>query len=106
MRNIGFVQCQWQYRGTLTNKKDSKITGEGRTYDNKLYTFKEANYYKTWQTLEIEAKRLDAKAVLRNLSCESDEEDKEQSMSPSHTEPASQSLQPPITPNPRLCFIF
>ena len=74
LRNIGFVNCQWQYRGSLTNKKDSKISGDGRTYDNKFYTFKEANYKTTWENLELLVKHLDTKAIVRNVSVSSDED--------------------------------
>lgn len=68
--------CQWQLKGVLTNKKDSKISGEGRTYDKKLYTFKEANYITMWDSLEILAKKLDPKNLLRNVSLNSHEESK------------------------------
>eukprot|EP00826_Nyctotherus_ovalis_P011959 TRINITY_DN13118_c0_g1_i11.p1 TRINITY_DN13118_c0_g1~~TRINITY_DN13118_c0_g1_i11.p1 ORF type:complete len:370 (+),score=88.07 TRINITY_DN13118_c0_g1_i11:121-1230(+) len=68
IRNIGFVCCQWQYKGVLANKKDSRITGEGRTYDSKLYTFKEANYNIVWETLELLAKPLDRNNNFQNIS--------------------------------------
>ena len=68
VRNIGFVQCLWQYKGVLTNKKDSKISGEGRTYDNKLYTFKETNYKMTWETLELLTRPLDPTKNFQNIS--------------------------------------
>jgi len=70
VRNIGFVSCQWQYKGVLTNKKDSRITGEGRTYDHKLYTFKETNYSTMWESLELLAKPLDLRNSLKNISKE------------------------------------
>lgn len=47
-------------RGILRTNKDSKIHAEGRTYDDKLYTFKECNYVDTWYQLDILAKKLDA----------------------------------------------
>ena len=38
--------------------------GEGQTYDGKLYTFKETNYLKVFEQLEIMAKKMkDAKVV-------------------------------------------
>ena len=70
IRNIGFVWSQWQYKGILANKKDSRITGEGRTYDHKLYTFKEANYNTIWDSLELLAKPLDPRNSLQNVSVE------------------------------------
>ena len=48
VRNCGFVNCEWSMRGVLKTNKDSKIYADGRTYDNKLYTFKECNYTETW----------------------------------------------------------
>ncbi len=78
LRNIGFVNCLWQYRGSLTRKKESKITGDGRTYDGKFYTFKEADYRTIWESLELLVKRLDAtKTFVRKVSMSSDEEDDE-----------------------------
>jgi hypothetical protein len=111
MRNIGFVMCQWQYRGTLINRPESKITGEGRTYDNKLYTFKEANYHTTWLTLEILAKRLERGAALRNLPLETDEDVKApvlaaSSSGPSLTQPAEPFTPPQCNTKPGLCLII
>jgi len=44
VRNCGFVNCEWSMRGTLRKNKESKIYADGRTYDGKLYTFKECDY--------------------------------------------------------------
>jgi len=52
-RNCGFVNCEWTMRGTLKKNTDSKIYADGRTYDNKLYTFKEIDYRETWHDLDI-----------------------------------------------------
>lgn len=52
-RNCGFVNCQWAMKGNLACNKDSKIYSEGRTYDNKLYTFKETNHRGLWHNLDI-----------------------------------------------------
>lgn len=41
IRNCGFVNCEWVIRGVLIGNLESKIYTEGRTYDDKLYTFKE-----------------------------------------------------------------
>lgn len=57
MRNIGFVNCEWALKGKLFYKADSKVFGEGQTYDGKLYTFKECNYTKAFESLEIMAKK-------------------------------------------------
>ena len=44
IKNCGFVNCEWAMRGILKKNRDSKIYAEGRTYDNKLYTFRESDY--------------------------------------------------------------
>jgi len=43
-------------KGILVKNKDSKIYSEGRTYDSKLYTFKETNYRGLWHSLDIMVK--------------------------------------------------
>ncbi len=102
VRNIGFVWCQWQYKGTLANKKDSRITGEGRTYDHKLYTFKEANYNTMWDSLELVAKQLDHRGAIQNVSKDGSaerEEEEEEKGHPSEdlkSEPLPENDQGPI----------
>ena len=51
-------------KGKLNYKSESRVFGEGQTYDGKLYTFKETQYQKVFEQLEIMAKRLkDTKIV-------------------------------------------
>jgi len=50
-------------RGVLRTNRDSKIYADGRTYDGKLYTFKECDYSTIWFQLDIMAKKLDASSV-------------------------------------------
>ena len=50
-------------RGVLKSNKESKIYADGRTYDNKLYTFKECDYQDVWFQLDIMAKKLDVNSV-------------------------------------------
>lgn len=59
VRNCGFVNCEWSMRGTMMKNKESKIYADGRTYDGKLYTFKECDYQQVWLSLDIMAKELD-----------------------------------------------
>jgi hypothetical protein len=69
VRNCGFVNCEWAMRGILNRNKDSKIYADGRTYDSKLYTFKECDYRHIWHALDIMVKNIDTtKAQIRNLS--------------------------------------
>jgi len=63
VRNCGFVNCEWSMRGVLKTNKDSKIYADGKTYDNKLYTFKECDYFETWISMDVMAKKLDPTAV-------------------------------------------
>lgn len=43
-------------QGILRRKSDSKVNSSGRSYDKKLYTFKEMDYYTDWINLKIEVK--------------------------------------------------
>ena len=79
IRNIGFVNSQWQYKGKLSNKKDSKISGDGRTYDDKFHTFKETKYKEIWSSLEFLVKHLDPKVSMTNIE-EIDEENNKEVM--------------------------
>ena len=54
-------------RGILNKNKESKIYADGKTYDSKLYTFKESDYKTIWYALDIMVKNLDEKTALRNL---------------------------------------
>ena len=67
VRNCGFVNCEWAMRGILTRNQESKIYADGRTYDNKLYTFRECNYKTVWMALDIMIKPIDTATSLRNL---------------------------------------
>lgn len=71
VRNCGFVNCEWAMRGVLQRNKESKIYADGRTYDSKLYTFKECDYKSIWHALDIMVKQPDTtsgKPQIRNLS--------------------------------------
>ena len=54
-------------RGILRSNKESKIYADGRTYDNKLYTFKECDYMQVWHTLDVMAKKLDPAQSIQNI---------------------------------------
>jgi hypothetical protein len=49
VRNVGFVNCDWALKGKLNFKSESRVYGEGQTYDGKLYTFKETNFAKVFE---------------------------------------------------------
>ena len=76
VRNSGFVNCEWAMRGILNRNRDSKIYADGRTYDSKLYTFKECDYRHIWFALDIMVKPIDTsngKAQIRNISPKPDD---------------------------------
>lgn len=77
VRNCGFVNCEWAMRGILQKNKESKIYADGRTYDSKLYTFKECDYKSIWLALDIMVKPIDTtKNPIKNISAAEDEEAK------------------------------
>ena len=45
-------------KGIPKNNAESKIYSEGRTYDGKLYTFKENDHRNAWKQLDIVVKHL------------------------------------------------
>lgn len=50
-------------RGVLKTNRESKIYTDGRTYDNKLYTFKECDYEQVWHSLDIMSKKLPSSTI-------------------------------------------
>ena len=66
IRNVGFVNCEWALKGKLVNKDDSRVFSEGKTYDGKMYSFKEANYSKTFDGLEIMVKRVKEQKIIND----------------------------------------
>ena len=75
IKNVGFVNSEWAMRGILKTNKDSKIYAEGRTYDGKLYTFRESNYRDIWHALDIIVKKLDKKNNWKNIPSARNQED-------------------------------
>jgi len=66
-RNCGFVNCEWVMRGILKSNKNSKIYADGRTYDDKLYTFQEIDYREVWLDLDIIVQKIDDKHNWKNI---------------------------------------
>ena len=69
-RNCGFVNCEWVMRGILKSNTKSKIYADGRTYDNKLYTFKEIDYREVWLELDIIVQKIDDKHNWKNIQAD------------------------------------
>jgi hypothetical protein len=62
VRNCGFVNCEWKISGNLRQNESSRIYAEGRTFDNKFYTFKECDFDAVWRDLQVKATVLDKRA--------------------------------------------
>lgn len=61
------MNSEWILKGKLKKNLESKIFGEGKTYDGKLYTFKETNYLTAFESLDIMAKPM-KEIKIRNKS--------------------------------------
>jgi len=68
LRNVGFVKCEWAFKGTLAKKEasSSNVFGEGQTYDGKLYTFKECDYATVFSSLNIFTRKLSGSMNLKS----------------------------------------
>ena len=55
---MGFVNAEWNMRGILKSNPDSRIYADGKTYDGKLYTFKESDFKEVWLQLDVKALKL------------------------------------------------
>lgn len=81
LRNVGFVNCEWVLKGKLMNKEDSRVFAEGKTYDGKLYTFKETNYMKAFESLEIMVKKIKEPMIVNDSQIYSETSSRSQSNS-------------------------
>ena len=53
IRNMAFIHSKWKIVGVMRKTSKSKVTTEGRTYDEKMHTFKEMDYKDSWKSMEI-----------------------------------------------------
>ena len=53
VRNIGFINAKWTYRGKMNNRNQSSFNGEGSTLDDKLYVLKEINFELCFKNFEV-----------------------------------------------------
>ena len=67
-------------RGILFRNRESKIYADGKTYDSKLYTFKECDYKTIWYALDLMIKPLDEKTALKNLPSAREDKKKNNAM--------------------------
>jgi hypothetical protein len=56
--NLGFIHCEWSYKGIMSNKNNSIITGDGFTTDDKLYVMNEIDLIENIDGLEIYVKEI------------------------------------------------
>jgi hypothetical protein len=50
---LGFINCEWVYEAIFLDKKQIKLTGNGITYDQKIYVLKELDFNKAIGKLDI-----------------------------------------------------
>ena len=55
-KNIGFFNCEWNYRWILSSKDNCLVSGDGITIENKLYILNEVSFYQHIKKLEIQIK--------------------------------------------------
>ena len=68
IKNCGFVNSEWYIKGQMNSVK-SMVSFEARTYDSKLYTFKELDYKSVWVNMTVICRKLTIEqCVLRNDS--------------------------------------
>ena len=96
LRNMGFVNCKWALKGTL--KPNSKIFGDGQTYDGKLYAFKEIDFKTSFEYLNIFVKKR-AECSLSNVDISS--EKSFSSISGSDYGPSSRRVEENIKKSPK-----
>lgn len=54
------MNCEWVIKGVLCNLTGSLLTFADRTYDSKMYTFKELDYKSVWLNLTIICQKLNS----------------------------------------------
>ena len=60
------MNCEWILKGKMRKIEESKLYCEGRTYDGKFYTFKEADYKNVFENLHILVKNIKDKKILND----------------------------------------
>ena len=56
VKNIGFINSKWYYKGKINSSKQNSFEGDGITIDDQLYIFKEAKISSLLLKLIIEVK--------------------------------------------------
>ena len=93
LRNIGFVNCEWAIKGALNSSPDQKIFAEGQTFDDKLYTFTEANYKTSFSYLNVFVKKKTLNGFQNFANALSEEDSLDSSVSISEYGPESRRIE-------------
>lgn len=67
LRNVGFVNCEWALKGAFKHNSNSRVIVDGYTFDSKLYTFKELDYRRQLDHLNIFVKK-NQESKIENIS--------------------------------------
>ena len=62
VRNLGFVNSEWLYKGSLKTSLTT-VQGEGKTFDEKMHTFKETDLNSVFISLEVAVSKLLPKII-------------------------------------------
>lgn len=62
VRNLGFVNSEWLYKGSLKTTLTT-VQGEGKTFDEKMHTFKETDLNGIFISLEVAVSKLTPKII-------------------------------------------
>ena len=68
VRNIGFINAKWTYRGKINNRQQSVFNGEGSTLDEKLYVLKEINFEICFKSFELNVTLNDKKLTQEEMN--------------------------------------
>jgi hypothetical protein len=75
VKNIGFINSKWYYKGKINSSKQNSFEGDGITIDDQLYIFKEAKISSLLLKLIIEVKPYITEKEFYNESPSNDSED-------------------------------
>ena len=75
VKNIGFINSKWYYKGKINSSKQNSFEGDGITIDDQLYIFKEAKISSLLIKLIIEVKPYITEKEFYNESPSNDSED-------------------------------
>jgi len=66
VKNLGFVNSEWMFKGHLKSTL-SIVQGEGKTFDEKMHTFKETELNTIFLSLEVAVSKQQPKIVVSDM---------------------------------------